>query len=302
MRNNTVGAHRIYHVNINCSDLERSLRFYCDGIGLRKGGRTKPDAPQGGAAFGLEQVQWDAWILHGAQGNDGVVLDLLEWQVPAPQGKPRHRSTDIGFNRLTIAVPDLAATHARLIAMGADCWTEPTVVPLTPPVTMFIVSDPDGTQIELIEGPVVRLSHVAINCADLDRSQRFYTDIMGLAMMLEIESPPLPGSVFRLDGDVRLRARLMRDTATGFMVELISWVVPSPSRWGFRKANDLGIFRMAWLTNDIDGDYKALLRAGVCCYTAPAALEMGPGIAPVRALFFDDPDAVCLEIVETGAR
>jgi hypothetical protein len=27
---------------------------------------------------------------------------------------------------------------------------------------------------------------------------------------------------------------------------------------------------------------------------------MGPGISPVRAVFFDDPDAVCLELVETG--
>src|SRR6185369_8113912 len=101
------------------------------------------------------------------------------------------------------------------------------------------------------EGAEVRLSHVAINCADLDRSQRFYENSMGLTMVLDIETPPLPGKVFRLEGDVRLHARLMRDAATGFMVELISWVVPSPTKWGFRKANDLGIFRMAWLTNDI---------------------------------------------------
>jgi len=59
---------------------------------------------------------------------------------------------------------------------------------------------------------------------------------------------------------------------------------------------------MAWLTNDIDSDYQGLLRAGTCCYTAPAALEMGPGNPSVRALFFDDPDAVCLELVESGTR
>jgi catechol 2,3-dioxygenase-like lactoylglutathione lyase family enzyme len=247
-------------------------------------------------------VQWDAWILHGDRGNEGVVLDLLEWQIPRPQGEPRRCPTDVGFSRLTIAVPDIEATHARLKAMGADCWSDPTVLDLTPPTKMFIVSDPDGTQIELIEGKATQLSHVAINCADLERSQRFYENIMGLRAVLDIESPPLPGKVFRLDGDVRLRARLMRDMATGFMVELISWVVPSASRWGFRKANELGIFRMAWLTNDIDRDYQALLRSGTCCYTPPAALEMGPGIPPLRALFFDDPDAVCLEIIESGSR
>lgn len=302
MGKNTVGAHRICHVNINCADLERSLAFYCDGIGLHKGTRTRPEAPQPGAAFGLAEVQWDAWILHGDRGFEGVVLDLLEWQVPRPQGQPRRHATDIGFSRLTINVPDLAGTHARLVAMGADCWTEPTVLDLTPPTTMFIVSDPDGTQIELIEGTAVQLSHVAVNCADLDRSQRFYEDVMGLRTVLDIESPDLPGAVFRLDGDVRLHARLMRDMATGFMVELIEWVTPSARSWGFRCANDLGIFRMAWLTNDIDRDYQALMRAGACCYTPPAELEMGPGNPSLRALFFDDPDAVCLELIESGTR
>ncbi|TML07272.1 MAG: VOC family protein [Actinobacteria bacterium] len=302
MGKNTVRAHRIYHVNVNCSDLERSLAFYCDGIGLRKGTRTKPDAPQPGAAFGLEQVQWDAWILHGDHGNEGVVLDLLEWQVPRPQGQPRQRVTDAGFSRLSITVPDLDATYARLVEMHADCWSEPTALDLEVPTKMFIVSDPDGTQIELLEGTSVRLSHVAVNCTDIERSQRFYEDVMGLRTVLDTKSPPLPGNVFRLDGDVRLHARLMRDMSTGFMVELISWITPSVSSWGFRKANDLGIFRMAWLTNDIDSDYQALMRAGACCYSAPAALEMGPGIPTVRALFFDDPDAVCLELIESGAR
>ena len=302
MGKNTVRAHRIVHVNINCSDLERSLAFYCDGIGLHKGTRTKPDAPQPGGAFGLEQVQWDAWILHGDQGNQGVILDLLEWQVPRPQGTPRHRATDVGFSRLSIRVPDLAAAHARLVEMGADCWTEPTVLDFGSPTAMFIVSDPDGTQIELLEGPAVQLSHVAINCTDLDRSQRFYEDVMGLRMVFDIESPPMPGDVFRLAGEVQLHARLMRDMTTGFMVELISWLRPSVTSWGFRNANDLGIFRMAWLTNDIDSDYQGLLRAGTCCYTPPASLEMGPGNPPVRALFFDDPDAVCLELIESGAR
>ena len=125
---------------------------------------------------------------------------------------------------------------------------------------------------------------------------------MGLRAVLDIESPPLPGDVFRLAGEAQLHARLMRDMTTGFMVELVSWIKPSASRWGFRCANELGIFRMAWLTDDIDNDYQRLLRAGACCYTPPASLEMGPGIPSVRALFFDDPDAVCLELIESGTR
>ncbi len=83
-----VGSLRFFHVNINCSDLERSLRFYGDLVGLKTAVRTRPEQPQPGGAFGLEQVQWDAWIMAGDDAPDGVVLDLLEWKVPLPSGSP----------------------------------------------------------------------------------------------------------------------------------------------------------------------------------------------------------------------
>jgi catechol 2,3-dioxygenase-like lactoylglutathione lyase family enzyme len=186
--------------------------------------------------------------------------------------------------------------------MGFDCWSAPTKVNFgNIEGAMFIASDPDGTQIEFVPGPEVRLSHVAVNCTDLARSSEFYQRIMGLRVVLDLTPPPLPGRLFRLDGEVQLHAQLLRDDTSGFAVELIQWLTPTAKRWGFRKANELGIFRMAWVTRSIDADYQALLRAGTCCYSPPAALSMGPGIPDLRALFFDDPDAVCLELIETGA-
>ncbi|MBU3701965.1 MAG: VOC family protein, partial [Acidimicrobiia bacterium] len=56
-----ISASRIYHVNSNCTDLERSARFY-ERLGLQRVTRTVPLRPQPGGAFGLEQVAWDAWI------------------------------------------------------------------------------------------------------------------------------------------------------------------------------------------------------------------------------------------------
>src|SRR5260370_35857751 len=83
------GVHgRIFHVNVNCSDLETSLAFYRDRVGLAASVRTTPRHPQGGAAFGLDTAQWDAWILSGG-GPDEVVLDLLGWKGPQPS-HPHH--------------------------------------------------------------------------------------------------------------------------------------------------------------------------------------------------------------------
>ena len=44
---------RLFLVNVNCSDLERSRRFYVDGLGLSAGVRTAADDAQPGTAFGL---------------------------------------------------------------------------------------------------------------------------------------------------------------------------------------------------------------------------------------------------------
>jgi hypothetical protein len=69
---------RCYHVDVNCSDLDRSLAWYGETLGLTTLVRTTPAEPQPGAAFGLDLVQWDAWILQGAAGHSGLVLDLLQ--------------------------------------------------------------------------------------------------------------------------------------------------------------------------------------------------------------------------------
>ena len=81
----------VMHINVNCSNLERSLGFYRDFVGLNVGSHTRP-VPQQGAGFpvegGGEKIQWDAYILHDARGFAGPAVDLLEWREPAPTGRP----------------------------------------------------------------------------------------------------------------------------------------------------------------------------------------------------------------------
>ncbi|MEW6268336.1 MAG: VOC family protein, partial [Thermodesulfobacteriota bacterium] len=52
------------HVNVNCSELRRSRRFYEEALGLVASAHTRPERPQPGAGFGLAgDVLWDAWVL-----------------------------------------------------------------------------------------------------------------------------------------------------------------------------------------------------------------------------------------------
>jgi catechol 2,3-dioxygenase-like lactoylglutathione lyase family enzyme len=238
---------RVVHVNVNCSDLERSMAFYGDEIGLSATTRTTPSAPQPGAAFGLDLVQWDAWMMAGTLGFDGVVIDLLEWKVPPPTGDA-DTSTATGFRRLRLVTPNAGPDH-----------------------------DPDGTPLEIVSGATPRVAGVEIGCSDMTASIAFYRDVVGLQIVG-------PGSLADARGpDV-------------FVVD----VVPAPVSTRPRVANELGMYRMALLTDDIDREDSVLRRAGVEPYSPPAALEMGPGIPPLRALFFPDPDGTTLEYIELG--
>ena len=100
---------RIFHVNVNCSDLERSRRFY-EALGLNAAARTTPERRSPASAFGLDRARWDAWILVGASGFDGGAVDLLEWKEPRPTGAPPASFVTTGFQRLGVAVADLDAT------------------------------------------------------------------------------------------------------------------------------------------------------------------------------------------------
>jgi catechol 2,3-dioxygenase-like lactoylglutathione lyase family enzyme len=144
-----IGPARIFHVNANCSDLERSLAFYTERLGLRPTVRTTVE-PQPCQALGLDLGAWDAWLLGPAEGH-GVVLDLLEWQTPAPVGQPVGRH-DLGYTTLIVESPD---------APGLD-------------------ADPDGTSLEVRPGDRARLAGVRVGVRDVERSMAWWSDVVGL--------------------------------------------------------------------------------------------------------------------------
>ena len=151
------------HVNVNCTDLDRSLAFYRDEIGLTAATRTAPVAPQPGAAFGLESAQWDAWMMGGPAGFRGTVVDLLEWKVPRPV--PRGAGPTLGFRRLRLGAP------------GA---------------TARATADPDGTAIDVEAGPGGPCG-VVVACSDASRSRAVYDEVVGLGSFVELVTDPGAG-------------------------------------------------------------------------------------------------------------
>jgi len=298
-----IGVSQVFHLNVNCSDLGRSLAFYRDAVGLHPGAHTEPPA-QPGAAFGLEVAQWDAWILNDDRGFGGVALDLLEWLQPQPVGAPP-LPNQLGFARLGFTTADLDATHARLRDSGGARLTEPHEVTMqgAPTMRTFVAADPDGTAIEFVSGNAERFSFVALNCSELDRSVAFYEEVLGFHPRVRFAPGPRDETALGLGPDAEWEMAYLDDPRGdgSFAIDLVQWKRPAPTGAPSGGANRLGPFRMALTTDDIDRDHDELMAQGGACVTPPATLDMGPGLPSLRALLFPDPDGTMLELIETPA-
>ena len=65
-----------------------------------------------------------------------------------------------------------------------------------------------------------------------------------------------------------------------------------------RPANAAGIWRFALLVDDLDAACTELTEHTNSAYSHPVALDMGPGLPPVRFVCFAGPDGEVIELIE----
>jgi catechol 2,3-dioxygenase-like lactoylglutathione lyase family enzyme len=291
---------RLFHVNVNCSVLDRSRRFYTDGLGLTVGAHTAPESAQPGTAFGLDVARWDASILLGPRGFDGGAIDLLEWHEPRPVGAPPGGLTETGFQRVGIRVPDIEAAAARAVAFGGSVWSDPQVH--TPPngaeIRIVLASDPDGTALELVEGGGAALSFVSVVCRDLEASLAYYATL-GFREVARFATDNPDGAHLRIRGSVAMdEAVLVAPGGGDVMLILVGFRRPKCVAAPPRSANVLGMWRTAFLVADIDAAVATLAEHGIDTISEPMGMAMGPGLPELRFVCFRGPDAEVIELIE----
>ncbi|WP_017326816.1 lactoylglutathione lyase [Synechococcus sp. PCC 7336] len=124
---------RILHTMLRVGDLDRSLQFYCDVLGMTL--LRKKDYP--GGEFTL------AFVGYGPESEGAVIELTYNWGVD---------SYDLGdaYGHIALGVEDIYGTCDAIKARGGEVVREPGPMKHGSTVIAF-VKDPDGYKIELIQ-------------------------------------------------------------------------------------------------------------------------------------------------------
>jgi lactoylglutathione lyase len=118
---------------IRVGNLDRSLRFYCDVLGMNL--IRRKDYP--GGEFTL------AFVGYGTEA-DGAVIELTHnWGIS-------HYDLGSGFGHIALGVSDIYATCTEIEQKGGKIVRAPGPMKHGSTVIAF-VEDPDGYKIELIQ-------------------------------------------------------------------------------------------------------------------------------------------------------
>lgn len=139
------------HIGIGVTDLDRSIRFYCDVFGFVQLYRLDFSDNEVAATMEQEGAFTSAMLLRG-----DVRIELLQWiDVPATGSRTRKPMTELGFTHLSFRVDDLDELTEAIVAAGGSLIEETRTVlgdPADPTATRLIyLTDPDGTRIELMQ-------------------------------------------------------------------------------------------------------------------------------------------------------
>ncbi len=124
---------RLLHTMLRVGDLDASIRFYCDVLGMKL--LRQQDFPDG--KFTL------AFVGYGDEGNQTVIELTHNWDTST-------YTIGDGYGHIAIGVDDIYATCDAIATKGGKVVRPPGAMKHGSTVIAF-VEDPTGYKIELIQ-------------------------------------------------------------------------------------------------------------------------------------------------------
>jgi len=138
------------HLGICVSDLEESMRFYCDALGFEL-----VQSHTVGAEFARLMELEDVVLQSRFVRRDGVSIELLHFDSPGHCGDGvRRPMNQLGLTHLSLRVDDLDGVALRIESLGGSVLRETrTTLGASNALDFVYCTDPDGVRIELMHLP-----------------------------------------------------------------------------------------------------------------------------------------------------
>ncbi|GMY17592.1 probable lactoylglutathione lyase, chloroplastic [Fagus crenata] len=164
---------RMLHVVYSVGDLDKTIKFYTECLGMKL--LRRRDIP--------EDRYTNAFLGYGPEDSNFTVELTYNYGVDK-------YDIGTGFGHFGIAVEDVAKTVDLIKAKGGKVTREPG--PVTGGSTVIaMIEDPNGYKFELLErGPTPEpLCQVMLRVGDLDRSINFYKKAFGMELIRKRDNP-----------------------------------------------------------------------------------------------------------------
>jgi catechol 2,3-dioxygenase-like lactoylglutathione lyase family enzyme len=137
------------HIGICVSDLERSMRFYCEGLGFEIAERYELDSASLPGLDRTLEVRDDVVLTSQLIERDGFRVELLKFHEPGVVGSPSQRRNQLGLTHLCFFVDDVDDAAERMLEHGGFVLDQTRENVGT---DIVFLMDPDGVRIELMRG------------------------------------------------------------------------------------------------------------------------------------------------------
>jgi catechol 2,3-dioxygenase-like lactoylglutathione lyase family enzyme len=141
----------LHHVGITVKDLDSSIRFYHDVLGLDFSNEPSPwfDDPGLGPAVGVP----GAALRQVSLKLGDTTLELLQYRSPESDTQRPLLSNNIGASHVAFVVDDIVATKAELEGKGISFYSDVNVVDegVLAGWRWVYFEDPDGYPLELVQ-------------------------------------------------------------------------------------------------------------------------------------------------------
>ena len=275
----------VHHASILTKDIEESIAFYRENIGMRLATRFHQqdgmdtaflvDGP-GSTPYGLQLV---------GPPFRGWMRDIFEKHGPS-------------MDHHSLQVENLEAWVPKVIAEGLDILETPREFLDT---RHMVFKDPSGTVVELVEGnhraahtggtrgPISTTSiayfmnHISVLCNDLAGLERYYNRFFGMKTVYdrrELGYVLLVDPVFRADRN--------REAVT---FEIMGPEAKYDREQAFLAKHGPGLDHLCFVVEDVDAAYQDLVARGVDFQYPPE------DFGTTRLAFFRDPSGVDVELM-----